>query len=705
MMKAHEKLDILKEKNPFASNSAGDPWAGKYLDVTSINKHAFEGLCRLIGQKTRDPADRFAGLVLGEAGSGKTHLIGRILDYGKHGKSPFSFAYIQPIEDPEQTYRYLLREVMVNLCRPIEKAFDATQLDVMLGKIFRELIEKIYNSTRDEKFTNILGKLREYPTYIFRARIHPDAFDLMQTKSTELIMKQFPEIDKEFLKVLFQYRIREKRFAAVSWLKGVVLDEEDTALLQVRDRLHDSAAALEQRSHDILISLGLLLARYGQPLIVCFDQLENLVTDEQVKALGKMVEFLVNEAKAMLPLAFFRGQQWEETFKKKLNVHVIQRLEGNMFQLKGCTKEQVLEIIRSRLEFVFGENQADDLFPFDKDDLIKTFKTSFNSPRMVITLANGRLSQILDESPAAVSPIEKIKDEFESKYEIILTDLDRYQPDRARLRGALELYLTNNPFRSGYEIESLRRPGGKEKYVDFECKIKFSGSPPVPAVFIIDIERHHSSVSAALKRGIVFLESHASGRAYYIRDKRCPFPSPPRWQATNKILHDFKKRGGHVIFLDHEQVATWYALELLKYAVNSYDVTIIDANNRIRPVSIDELAGFLRDGLHGGRYPGFQILDEAMATPSGTGQRSFRHSRPSVDDNRVVQKAVEILRPVPMMMVTSQKLVESLIQSGISIDLERMLTVIGNFRDRFEVIPSKDGVLIMLKKSWVHAQS
>jgi hypothetical protein len=57
-----------------------------------------------------------------------------------------------------------------------------------------------------------------------------------------------------------------------------------------------------------------------------------------------------------------------------------------------------------------------------------------------------------------------------------------------------------------------------------------------------------------------------------------------------------------------------------------------------------------------------------------------------------------------MMMSTSQKLTESLNQSGVTIDLEEMLTAVSKFKDRFEIIASKDGVLIMVKKSWIHAQ-
>lgn len=112
------RLDLFRRHNPFTSSSVGDPWEATYPDVPSINEHAFHGLWQLIEQKTKSPTLNCAGLVLGEVGSGKTHLLGRILTQSKQTRSPCAFAYIQPLEDPEQTYRYLLREVMINLSLP-----------------------------------------------------------------------------------------------------------------------------------------------------------------------------------------------------------------------------------------------------------------------------------------------------------------------------------------------------------------------------------------------------------------------------------------------------------------------------------------------------------------------------------------------------------------------------------------------------------
>lgn len=82
-MAAAERLILLQERNPFASAWAGDPWEGGYPDVPTINEKAFNGICRLLTAKASDLSSGMGGIVVGETGEGKTHLIARILKHTK----------------------------------------------------------------------------------------------------------------------------------------------------------------------------------------------------------------------------------------------------------------------------------------------------------------------------------------------------------------------------------------------------------------------------------------------------------------------------------------------------------------------------------------------------------------------------------------------------------------------------------------------
>lgn len=586
-MDAATRLDLFRRYNPFTSSSVGDPWEATYPDVPSINEHAFRGLCQLITQKTHNPALHCAGLIVGEVGSGKTHLLGKILTQSKQAHFPYSVAYVQPLEDPEQTYRYLLREVLVNLCHPTEASSQATQL--------RRLV------------TRLLQEVRPDSPLPARLTLTPSMFAAMQQRAVRLLTMAYPAISVRFVQVLCHYAVLEHRAAAMSWLTGRALDDADAAILRVPSRARATAAALEEEARELLLSLGYVLARYRQPLVVCFDRLENLETDEQIHALGKMIELLVDKVQAMLPITCFRGMQWEEKFRFKLNQHVSSRLETNKFELRGCTPEQALAIVRSRLAAVPGNPDADTLFPFDAEELLKTFHLGLYSPRRVITLANQRLRQILDEEPPApVLPAQRLQEAFASQYQAIVQDFERYQPDRGRLRRALELYLRYGP------PHCTPTASGQDKYLDFATTLRLPDGTLVSAIFLIDVEQHHAAVGACLTRALAFLEDEPSGRAVYIRDARCPFPPPPLWGATNKKLQQFKERGGRVVFLDTERAARWYALALLSYAVREQDITVVGPNHTSRPVTFEEFSAFIAQEVSGQKTHAFQDIEAAL---------------------------------------------------------------------------------------------
>jgi hypothetical protein len=695
------RLDILRRQNPFTSSSVGDPWDHQYPHVPSINARAFDGLCRLIAQKTHDPALNCAGLILGEVGSGKTHLLGRLLAYSRQAQPSFAFAYVQPLEDPEQTFQYLLREMMVNLSHPLPESPYATQLERLVAAIFTEVIAKHGLPKGKQKLQKILRDNLHLFTHM-----RPAIFPYVQKRAIDLLSLAYPEMSSRFLNVLFQYRLMEKRAAAVNWLKGSVLDNAEADVLDVPAREHASPGALEQEARDILTSLGLLLTRYRQPLLICFDRLENLDTDAHLHALGKMLEFLVDKAKGMLPIVCARGMQWEERFRYTLNQHVTSRLETNPFVLQGCTAEQALELVRCRLASVLDVEAAAELFPFDREELRQTFHTGFHSPRVVIARANERLRHLLDEGPPALeTPLQTLQEAFNRQYQTIVRDFKRYQPDRGRLRRALELYLSYSPAGRRSRFEPLTRPKKDRKYVDVITTVQSSGAPPAPAMFLIDVEYNHVSVAASLIRGIEFLTSHPSGQAFYIRDARCHFPAPPRWQATNDKLQRFKALGGQVILLKPEQAARWYALALLSYAVREGDITLVNAEHRLQAVSSDEFATFVQETIHGQRDLAFADVEVTLEKASPAQSDSPPMPQPISDRHLTAERVSELLRTVPAMMLASDKLGDALAQSGHPIDLHTLLTALRSFPERFTIIPSKDDVVITLNKSWVHAQS
>ncbi|MCU0614137.1 MAG: hypothetical protein MUD09_03525, partial [Desulfobacterales bacterium] len=371
----------------------------------------------------------------------------------------------------------------------------------------------------------------------------------------------------------------------------------------------------------------------------------------------------------------------------------------NRFYLQGCEPEQALELVSSRLKVLFGD---DDLFPFEKSKLLETFKAGgVQSPRRFITLANEMLNNILGMTPDTISVADQIKAEYSRQLENVIADINQLGPDRNRLRRAMLLYIESLPSSAPYRVREVKSLFQKDKYTDFMCRIVYPGNRSINAVFIIDTEDHHSSVSASLKRGLDFFNKFPDGKAFYIRDSRCPFPDSSKWPETNKIRRQFQSAGGKLLFFDKQQAAAWYALALLSYSIKEGDITITDPYSFARPAKWDEFLGVVREILSTEGRRAFETFDDAIMDKNTTKDQSGISS----DDQEVADRSVELLKESGgMMMMTAARLRENLNTIGFQVNKDQVLSVLSFYQDRFGIIPTKDDMIVLLKKDWLYAQ-
>jgi hypothetical protein len=695
------RLRILEKSNPFISSSVGDPGAKSYPHVEAINKRSYDGLCRLIYQKVLNPDLNVAGLVTGEVGEGKTHLLGRILEFCRLEQNAYAFAYIQPIEDPEQPYRYLLREITANLCRYIHPQSRITFIEKLSAKIFVHCLDSILGDSVLPARKRIHAILKKDPLLLLKEPKLRQSRMLLELEAIApaMLRDSMPRLPENFISMLLKSRHRHFSQAAIRWLKGNFVDEDDQKLLGISCCYNHSMQASEQHARDLIEAFGEIMAGFGESAVICFDRLENLDNTRQVHALGKMVEFLVDSVKAMLPVACFREIAWEDRFKTQLNQHVVTRLETNRFYLQGCIPEQAVELVRLRLKTLFGDNE---LFPFEESKLLETFQAGgVQSPRRFITLTNEMLNNILGMAPEMTSVSDQIKAEYSRQLENAIADINRLEPDRNRLRRALLLYIENLPSTSSYRINDIKTLFQKDKYVDFMCRIVYADNRSIDAVFIIDMEEHHSSVSASLKRGIDFFNQFPDGKAFYIRDARCPFPDKSKWRETNKIRKQFESAGGKLLFFDKQQAAAWYALALLSYSIKEGDLTITDSYYSTRPAKWDEFLNMVPEMLQQEGHRAFDSFDNVLRDKNMPGIKSGLNA----NDRKIADHSVELLKASGgMMMLTGNRLTENLNTMGIQVDQKQVLSVMTRYSDRFETIRAKDKMIVLLKKDWLYAQ-
>ncbi|NLV26561.1 MAG: hypothetical protein GXY48_05275 [Methanomicrobiales archaeon] len=70
--------EMLRECNPFFSNNESDPWEMHFPVISSINGETFATIHNILKNCRENPSQNTGITIFGEAGSGKTHMIGRI---------------------------------------------------------------------------------------------------------------------------------------------------------------------------------------------------------------------------------------------------------------------------------------------------------------------------------------------------------------------------------------------------------------------------------------------------------------------------------------------------------------------------------------------------------------------------------------------------------------------------------------------------
>ncbi|MBF0342185.1 MAG: hypothetical protein HQL95_14665 [Magnetococcales bacterium] len=574
-MNAERVRERLIRNNPLASVATGSPWERVGVDVPAINRIPFEGVIRLFRQIARSPGEPLAALVLGEVGNGKSHLLARLRTACQQEKQAGAFVLVTPPENGAAPFRYLLREIADCLRHPPDDAGDLSSWHHLAALLIVESRHPRFSPKRKlQEIRKLLKTMRQgkgSPAKWWqqvRAAPFLDALPQEAFVVAEILVRWLPASP-------------EVRREALAWLRG---DAVSGTLLPARlDRSEAGLEEIEEQARALLIGLGALLAHVQRPMLLCFDRLEDLRAPVQHAAMDIMLTFLVDRMSAALPVVLARGQFWETLRLERWNAQTVGRLESNRFEMTGCSRAEAEMLVRDRLEAVLGTAGMKALF-FDPSVLLESIAPGRNAPRIVLTLANRRLQEML-ELPARVvedpeSRLAKVWESLTSPAQNVRRRADPMRPER--ILQVLRLYLLGN--------ENPAEAGDAQ-----EMSLEQSAGEGRPArLWLVESLFHPKAVIHTLEQGLVWLKNHPGGQITYVRDGRHPIPPHPKWPETNRLLRRFQEHGGRLLSLSGERIARWHAIGELHDAVRCGEVTWIDAQNREQPVPLVVLNDFLR---------------------------------------------------------------------------------------------------------------
>jgi|GEM_PF-1280218 len=710
-------LALLRKNNPFISHAVTDPWFNGFPDVASINQQAFEGIRVLIERKAADPRCPLAGMVLGEAGEGKSHLLRRILDACKKTMSSL-FVFVKPLFHPKRPLHHLLQEIVYCLSTRSEGEACFSQFERLVAEIIRDYVRyRVTNVTKYPQDATPNNKLflERFESDVFHVfdiekvraglmeeilsdKVRPVSVEIIEKNAVNHIHALVPETSKQFLNVIFQYKTPEKRGLVRDWLQGKILDEDDCETLGVTPRTEISDETGEQEAREMILTLGALFARYRLPMVVCFDQLDEFVVKgELVPGFARMIDLLVNEAASMLPLAFLRWDVWyDHVGRPPMDISTKQRLESNVFRLSRCTHAEAKELVSSRMEQMFGRGTEETIAM--EQWLLPLLESKFLggsfSPREVIHLANKIITEASGDSrPKWPTVSESMAAEYQMACEAVAADFDAWDPDSEYLKRAAELFLTNR------ETVLSCKPGDN-KYMTWTGTLQTPEAATVPYACFINTTRNASSVAAALNRCKTFLQEHPHGICTFVTDARCDFK--PTWNVANERRREFESLGGSVVLLNQAAAVRWYGLVSLSWKIGSGDI-LLEGPQGPRSATHQDLAEFLKTefsacgGSQGspdeseGKFDRLIKKNGPVQAIAGMELASPQNFPPA---DLFLQAVFDCLAKSNFPLLSMENLMAKLHERGMNVTREWCLEQIGKNRNVLSLIPTGNGSMV-----------
>ncbi|NLL36997.1 MAG: hypothetical protein GX256_05695 [Fretibacterium sp.] len=647
----------LLERNPFLSSASPEPWDNNFPDLTGLNKDVGDHIFTLLRGTREGMRGTMAGLVLGEAGSGKTHMLKRVLDSMQEMGEGALFASIRAFLNPTSVFQDLRRGIFVNLKR--KRREHRSQIDFLgeavKARFHQDLVE---------------GRVPSY---------YQDSLQLW-------FQEEYPDVDPRFLRLFYTYMdVKDSRLLGV--MQGDISDDDFPGNPDLKiDDFESRDAAQEAEAQRAVLSLGMLLDYAKMPLIICFDQLDAMSDEGLIQAWGRVSAELINNVYGVLPLAFLRSDKWN-AFSAVLDNAVKDRYQNNLMVLRSCTLEESWQLLEGRLRLYY-EDDYEEKMEWLRTQLEAKLAVGDYAPRHVIEMANRAILQPLHpvRRPGPEDDREEILRAFAGVWseerDKVAAEPGLWPPNLDDLSCALELWLTARS-----DCSSVVRTGQRFRVLEAEC---LQGAERVLCSFAFCATRHNSPARAALNAGLKFLNEDPMGRICYYVTEASVLPALPQWPKVHELLSEFRNQGGRVVVLDEETRVCWYALLALRNRIEAGDVRLY-LSEESRLAVREDLMLFLRERFEGELLPfeGGKVepppLTDLPVDPFLT-----------EDWPRLHEAICSLLTQAPMRMMKADFLLERLRNQDFKILHAGLLAYVKGQEECFRLWPCENGSLIQM---------
>jgi DNA polymerase III epsilon subunit-like protein len=450
--------NLKKQPNPFTSSRVDTPFQ-HHPDFADTYHREFQILQTALNNIKLDPNHQSKGVVvIGEPGTGKTHLMMRLAN---ERLSSNRLLFIRQPNNAQSVLYHIYSRILESL---VEKAGNLPQLDSLIINTFRkivslndrdvkqkdiEILKALYDL--EDKSINALGKentqrKREYWQYIektinewWMSNYAPGSFALSIIKG---MVKYCSYTD-------YKYRNISTR-----WLAGNVLTDEEAETVGLPnwgEEISKEAFSLEAIS--VLGKLSVL----DEPLIIIFDQLEGLGLPHNQEILlnfGEAIKEIFTHVPNSLIILNLFPDRWEK-FQTIFDQSIIGRVSQYQVSLRQPTEAEVKSILKVKIQTV--DITLEQLFlPEDLDDILgkKPIRAALNRAAKYydyrvngISLPDERkLIRELDSNEKIEQQLKFLQQQQQTSMEVLSQLIQAIQSpnavDLSNLQNRLATYLS-----------------------------------------------------------------------------------------------------------------------------------------------------------------------------------------------------------------------------------------------------------------------
>jgi len=549
--------------NPFQFEHA-QPWAADVVDVETLNAEVSDAVRTAVEAVRGGELHPHSLLVLGPAGAGKTHLFARL----RRQLGPrAAFVLLRPELGADATPRHVLAAALDALHRRALTG-DQKQLDVVVGSVFAAVREDS-NKKYPHLVLEVLSSLDE------------EAREEAIEEVVEHVEERFEDVDLEWLGTFLRapFMSRATRRAALTWLSGREPNERALRRLGYTRPLDDEAVLPALRT------LG-VVAAFGAPILLVFDQLENLVEpgdDARIIAHANLVAELYDTVRGLVIVQMALDGVWNEAVSPLLNEAARSRLERRVLFTQMPDGEQREALVRA------WTGKVDEVphpfpWPFASEDWERVATASVMTPRMLMKACRDALAGgvILETETEPEADRDRLRELWEAQLEQARAELEHAWKEHdgvalTRVNGALMAALKL------LEVDFQRPKNKKAKY-----QLRLLTKDGERLVYVMQ-QPHPRSVSAVLKDAV----GNAAKRSVLVLREQA-MAVPPRWKKANDYLDELDAaKGGRWLTIDRRALTELLAVHDFLSAARSQDLSGDDG----QPLDEEEVRAWMRREL------------------------------------------------------------------------------------------------------------